>query len=170
MTIIISGEIGVGKTSVCRKLAEIIQNKGHSCGGILTYKASDKGVIKGIIIEDIKSGQTETLASTSHDYSGPRTARYCFNPRGIEFGIKAIGEGASASTLIVDEIGYLELDGKGFVRALELANIINHCVLVIRSELLPRFLVHFSTKPLIFETTLANRNRLPEEIASALCG
>jgi len=42
MVIIVTGAIGVGKTSVCRKLIEIALNQGFTCGGILTDKATPK--------------------------------------------------------------------------------------------------------------------------------
>ena len=166
MNIIVTGKVGIGKTTVCRKLVEITRNQGHTCGGVLTYKAAGKG----IIIEDIQSGEAETLASINNVYDGPRTGRYSFNHRGIEFGIEAIDKGASASILIVDEIGHLELRGEGFAKILELIKVgkVKDCILVIRSGLLPGFLPHFPTKPLIFEATANNRNQLPQEIGSVL--
>lgn len=168
MLIIVTGKIGIGKTTVCRKLVEIIRNEGHVCGGILTYKSADKS----IIIEDIQSGQVETLASINNVYNGPRTPKYSFNPSGIKFGIEAIDKAASASTLIVDEIGHLELRGEGFAKILDLIKVgkVNDCIIVIRSELFPAFLPHLPTKLLIFETTMNNRNELPQEIGSVLFG
>ena len=164
--VIITGAIGIGKTTVCRKLIEILRGKGYTCGGILTYKAADKG----IIIEDIQSGEKGTLASINNVYQGPRTARYSFNPDGIEFGIHAVEKGTSAPVLVVDEVGQLELRGEGFARALELikAGEVEDCVLVIRRELLPAFLPQLPAAPLIFETTTDNRNQLPQEIGSVL--
>lgn len=166
MLIIVTGEIGIGKTTVCRKLVEIIRNQGHACAGILTYKSADKD----IIIEDIQSGQIETLASINNVHDGPRTPRYYFNRRGIKFGIDAIDKGAFASILVVDEIGRLELRGEGFIKIIDLLNIgkVKDCILVIRSELLSVFLPQLSTKLLIFETTANNRNELPQEIGSVL--
>ena len=83
MLVIVAGAIGIGKTTVCRKLIEIARNRGYTCGGIVTYKTSDKN----IIIEDIQSGETETLASADVVYDGPHTAKYSFSPEGIDFGI-----------------------------------------------------------------------------------
>jgi len=166
MVIIVTGAIGIGKTTVCRKLIEIVRNRGYTCGGILTYKAPDKG----IIIEDIQSGEKETLASINDVYHGPRTAKYSFNPDGIDFGIQAVEKGTSAAILVVDEIGHLELRGEGFAKVLQLikAGNIEVCVLVIRKELLPAFLFQLDAAPLIFETTMNNRNQLPQEIGSVL--
>ena len=149
--IIVTGDIGVGKTTVCRKLIDIIRNRGYTCGGILTYKAADED----IIIEDIQSGNREILASTDNVYQGPRTARYFFNPRGIDFGIQSIYGGASTAVLIIDEIGPLELRGEGFAGIPEIckASKANSFILVIRKGLLPAFLPQLPATPLVFETT-----------------
>ena len=166
MIIIVSGTIGVGKTTICRKLVELIRDEGFTTGGVLTYKAADEG----IIIEDIGSGKTETLASTSTEYQGPRTPKYSFNPEGIFLGIRAIDRVASAAVLVVDEIGHLELRGEGFVRVIDLlkAGKVKDCILVIRKELLSAFLPQLPANPLVFETTIDNRNLLPQEIGSVL--
>ena len=166
MVIIVTGAIGVGKTAACQKIIEIARNQGYTCGGILTCKAADKS----IIVEDIQSGEKETLARINNVYDGPRTAKYYFNPEGIDFGIRAIDKGTSAAILIVDEVGQLELRGEGFAKVLELirAGKVKDCVLVIRSELLSAFLPEFPNTPLVFETTMNNRNQLPRETGSIL--
>lgn len=166
MVIIITGTVGIGKTTVCRKLIKIVRNQGHTCGGILTYKATDKS----IIIEDIQTGEKETLASTKRVYPGPHTPRYSFSPKGIDFGIRAIDKGVSTELLVVDELGHLELRGEGFVRALELirADKVKNCILVIRNGLLPVFLPRLPTTPLVFEVTKSSRNQLPQNIGSIL--
>jgi len=166
MVIIVTGAIGIGKTTVCRKLIEILRNEGHTCGGILTYKTADKV----IIIEDIQSGEKEVLASTKNVYLGPRTPKYFFNPKAIEFGIQAIDRDTSALLIVIDEIGYLELRGEGFAKVFEptRASKIRNCVLVIRSELLPAFLLRLPTEVLVFETTRDNRDQLPQEISAVL--
>ena len=166
MVVIVTGGIGVGKTTVCQKLVEMVRNQGYTCGGILTYKAADKS----IIIEDVQSGEKEALASSNSVYHGPRTARYSFNPEGIDFGIRAIDKGIASDVLIVDEIGHLELGGEGFIKVPELvkAGKVKDCVLVIRKELLSAFLAQLGNKPLIFETTISTRNQLPQKIFASL--
>ncbi len=166
MLIIVTGAIGIGKTTVCQKLVQMARSQGYSCGGIVTLKAPDGS----IIVEDVKTGNHKTLASTSEIYDGPRTPKYFFNQTGIEFGIKAIEVGISADILFVDEIGHLELGGEGFFKAIELINTgkAKRSVLVIRKELLPLFLPRLSSEPLVFEVAEDNRNELPQEIWSFL--
>ena len=108
MVIIITGAIGIGKTTVCRKLIEKVRNRGLTCGGILTCKAADES----IIIEDIQTGERGNLANTDNIYNGPRTRKYFFNPEGIDFGIQAVDKGISMAILVVDEIGHLEIRGE----------------------------------------------------------
>ncbi len=166
MVIIITGEIGSGKTTVCQKLLRRAQSKGVPCGGIITSKAPDGS----IIIEDVKTGNCQTFASTEAKYDGPCTGKYYFNPAAIDFGVQAIDSGAADDILFVDEIGYLELRGKGFSRATEVINTrkAKQAILVIRKELLPLFLPRLSSKPLVFEVTVANRNELPKQVWSHL--
>ena len=96
--------------------------------------------------------------------------RYFFNPKGIDFGIKAIEKGASAEIFVIDEIGQLELGGEGFTNVFKLikSGKVQDCIIVIRSALLTAFRSQFDTPPLIFETTINNRDKLPLEIASVL--
>lgn len=165
MFIILSGAINAGKTTVCRKLIEILRGRGYTCGGILSRKASTD-----IIIEDLQSGETAILGSMTTRYPGPCTARFSFNPAGIEFGNKAIEESSHCDVVLVDELGWLELRGEGFTEAFKLVDSgrTKTCLMVIRSELLDAFLPRFKTKPIVCEVTEQNRDSLPQEIAALL--
>lgn len=166
MDIVITGAVGVGKTSVCERVAGMLKDQGLSCGGIITPKAPGGG----IIVVDITSGRREVLASTGDIYKGPHIGKYYFNPLGIAFGMKAIERGMCTDVLFVDEIGPLELSGGGFVRALELfgSGRARNSVVVIREELLKVFLAESKTSVSIFETTIKNRDDLPEKICTTL--
>ena len=71
---------------------------------------------------------------------------------------------------MIDEVGQLELGGEGFTNVFELikSEKVQDCIIVIRSGLLTAFQPQFDTPPLIFETTINNRDKLPFEIASVL--
>jgi len=164
MVIVVTGDLGVGKTTVCRRLIAMAKARGYACGGVLSY-----GVKDGIIIEDVASGDTEKLASVEDIYDGPSTPKYHFNPRGIEFGLKAIERATSADLLVVDEIGHIERRGEGFARVLELieGSTVKNFVVVIRSELLPAFMVWLPTA-VVFPVTVDNRERLADEIGAVI--
>ncbi len=166
MNIIITGRVGVGKTTICQKVLEVARSLGYSCGGILTPKAPDKS----IIVVDVQSGERKVLASPDNIYQGPHTGRYFFNPEAIEFGNRAIDKAISSAILFVDEVGYLELKGEGFVKTLEIikAGRVKNSILVIRQELLPAFSARLGPRNTIIKTTIQNRDRLPPKIAALL--
>ena len=166
MVIIITGAIGIGKTTVCQKVIEIARSQGYSCGGVIACKSKNED----IVIKDIQAGETRILASTSNIYQGPRTAKYFFNPEGIDFGIEAIDRGTTADILMVDELGPIELRGQGFTRVMEqiAAGKVKNCIVVIRKGLLSAFLPQLGTATSVFEITGDNRNQLPGEIGLVL--
>ena len=166
MVIIITGAIGIGKTTVCEKVIKITRKQGYSCGGFITYKIQNDD----IVIKDIQTGAIRDFASTKNIYSGPRTEKYFFNPEGIEFGIQAINKGASAGLLVVDEIGQIELNGYGFAGIFDWLGTgkIRNCIIVIRKALLANFLPRLGKETLVFETTIDNRNQLPTGISQEI--
>jgi nucleoside-triphosphatase THEP1 len=166
MVIIVTGAIGIGKTTVCEKVIKIAQSQGYSCGGIITYKTQNED----IIIEDVQTGEIKALASISNVYQGPRTAKYFFNPEGIDFGIQAIDRGTASDILLVDELGPLELSGDGFAKVIEqvATGKVKNCIMVIRKKLLSAFLPQLGATTSVFEATINNRNQLPEEIGLVL--
>jgi len=168
MVIIITGPIGVGKTTVCKNVIEILKSAGYACSGILTPKVYTGNEVAGISVIDIRTGKTESLASIRDIYGGPIVGKYFFNPNGIRFGITAIEKGISSDFLLVDEIGHLELGGNGFIKALELIRLgaIKNFILVIRRELLSAYNAQLGVQPYVFETTINNRDELPQDIYS----
>jgi nucleoside-triphosphatase THEP1 len=163
MVIIVTGAIGIGKTTVCKQVIKLVRSQGYSCGGIITYKIRNED----IAIEDIRTGAINHFASTQNIYKGPRTEKYSFSPEGIEFGIQAIIKGVSADVLVVDEVGQLELNGHGFTKIMDWisAGKIKNCIIVIRKLLLSDFLPRLGAETSVFETTIDNRNQLPMEIS-----
>ncbi len=168
MVIIITGAIGIGKTTVCEKVVKIVRSSGYSCGGILIHKAAHES----LIALDIQTGERAVLASAGNTFDGPRTPRYSFNSEAIKFGIRAINKAIDSDVLIIDELGHLELDGEGFAKSLEFVKTgrVKNSILVIRKELLPAFLAQLGDSPSIFETTISTRDRLPRKICSSLIG
>lgn len=162
MIIIITGDIGVGKTTVCQKFIDLARSRRYQCAGVITYKRADGD----IIIEDVQTGETREFASTQQIYTGPRTAKYCFNPEAIDFGIQAIDKGSDSDIVLIDELGILELNGQGFSQVPEQINKrqFKKCLVVIRKQLLQDFLSLLVIKPLVFETTVDNRDTLPNDI------
>jgi len=166
MFIIIAGKVGIGKSTVCRKVLGLLRVVKHRCGGVITYKESDGKVIA----EDVLTEARMTLAGLNGDYQGPRVGKYHLNPEGLAFGVDALNKGAGLPLFVVDEIGPLELAGKGFANAIGLINgrESGGCLAVIRTDSLQAFLPRFDRLPLVYSVTLENRNDIPLRIGRML--
>ena len=168
MVIVVTGEIGIGKTTICKKVLELARNSGYTCGGIITLKMPGDT----LSVEDVGSGAMVTLAIPGDKYGGPLVPRFTFDPAGIAFGLRAIEAGALADILFVDEIGIIETMGEGFIKVFDIINggRTNNSILVIREELLEYLLPGLDIEPVIFRTTATTRDRLPLYIFSAISG
>jgi nucleoside-triphosphatase THEP1 len=166
MNAVITGAIGSGKTTVCRKLVSIARERGRTCGGVLTTRAAGGY----LFVQDLLTGARAVLAGRLGAYTGPSTEKFSFNPEGIRFGLGAIARGMAADLVVVDELGPLELDGQGFAPAV--ARIASReygdLICVVRRELVWAFLPLLGENALVFVVTQDNRNALPGMAAERL--
>lgn len=121
---IISGAVRSGKTTFLKELIRLLkQNQAHKkIGGIIAHGIDKNGERFGFDIEDIASGQTHFLCSQKPDNEKQKIGRFYFSPEGIAFGQKALtGNIKQLDLLVIDEIGPMELKGKGWFDGVELA-------------------------------------------------
>jgi len=164
--IIVSGARGAGKSTVCEKTADLARSLGYEVGGVITRKTDDGG----LIVYDLSNGESHRLATARPDLGIPYAGDYLFDGDGIEFGVRAIERGAACDLLVIDEIGYLELDGNGFACGLDYCVPIRNTLIVIRTNLLAAFTPYLGGNLTILEATAQNRNELPHRICSLLPG
>jgi nucleoside-triphosphatase THEP1 len=175
MVLLLSGEIGAGKTSVCQRVVGLAQAQGHHPGGVLTPPLCDeRGLKVGFEALDVGSGRRWLLAHTQRDLGGPRIGPYTFDEGGLQRAIDllrgAIDEGADL--LILDEIGPLELvQGGGFAPVLHQLPLHGpgHILLVVRPALLQELRRRLcSAVTTVFTVTRDNRDNLPHRIMREL--
>ena len=162
MKLVITGDIGIGKTTVCIKVISKLERNGFLCGGVLSVKDS-KGDIK---VLNLKNNEEIAFASNNIEYNGPRTRNKFFNQEGIDFGIKAIEESLDSDFLFVDELGLIELEKKGYYKVLDYIknNQFNNIIIIIRRSLLSQYKKILGRKIKLFEVNRKNRSRIPFEI------
>jgi molybdopterin-guanine dinucleotide biosynthesis protein A len=141
LRILLTGERGSGKTTCCLNAARLLRGNGLKPGGVACPKLLDEtGGVIGIEALNILSDppSREILARTDRPMDGPRTGMYRFSERGLEFGRKALEEGAGlADVLFADELGPLELRGEGLWNLLPLSRTPSTppMIIVVRPEL-----------------------------------
>lgn len=141
MRLLVVGEPGSGKTSWCREYIDEQRKCGATVGGILCPAIEHQRQRVGSNALDLLSGQAVPFARLSRHgsfKSGEKIGDYTISKDGILFACGAIERAieSSCDLVVIDEVGPLELSGKGLMPAVEsaLASTAN-LLIVVRSSL-----------------------------------
>jgi len=118
--VIITGEIGSGKTTLISGISSRFNDSGVKTGGIIAAAVYENERKTGYKIHDVATGQ-EMLLSQINDADGmARVGRYFFIPEAIDFGRNALSveKNRNAQVVLIDEIGAWELQGQGWASSL----------------------------------------------------
>lgn len=119
MKLLITGQPGSGKTTLCQKVVEGLKDK-IQIGGFVSGEIRERGIRKGFMIKDVGSGVKGILAHVDYR-AGPRVGKYRVDLEDLN----AIGVGAinralgDCDLVIIDEIGPMELFSKEFVNVVK---------------------------------------------------
>ena len=108
---LLTGPVGVGKTTVAERVVGLARRQGLACGGVLAPAMINSCMQKaGIWGVDIGTGERRILARTDRDLGGPLIGPYSFDTGALAWAIGAVDRSIGAcDLLVVDEIGKLEL-------------------------------------------------------------
>ena len=172
---LVTGEIGVGKSTACRRVIDMAIARGHKVGGILTPAIHDpQGEKTGIAIVDLASREQRLLGVVDQGQPGVKVGRYRFDPESVAWGRRALELAVDdgCDLLVVDEIGHLELRrGEGFVNALDIipSGTVRRTLTIVRRALVGLYLQRLpGTEMRVFEVTEANRDEMPARISEWL--
>lgn len=114
--VLLTGPVGVGKTTVAERVVGLARRKGLLCAGLLapamTNGCGQKAGIWGV---DVETGERRILARTDRNLGGPRVGPYSFDAHALAWGVAVIDRALEPPTrraydlIVVDEIGKLEL-------------------------------------------------------------
>lgn len=159
--IILTGERGVGKTTVCHEAVALARARGYTCGGILTMRR-DNGSRD---VLDVRSDQARPLTFKDRARPAVTQGRFRFDPETLAWGNDVLARALPCQLLVVDELGPLEIEqGKGWPKAFAALsrNDFRLALVVIRPELVTRAQLQLpGNANTIFTVTLDNRDALP---------
>jgi nucleoside-triphosphatase THEP1 len=174
--LILTGEIGIGKTTACRNAVRNASGRGFHTGGILTPPIFVDGKKTGFYAEDLRTGERWVLGTrdTGAPIEGPVYGIYRFAIDGFKraYGALKTAVVERCDLIVLDEIGPLEIvHKKGFFRILEpLFNVKDaYLLLVVRPSL-----VEDVTKMLgerrteLFTVDIQTRDRMPDTLIDQL--
>jgi len=116
--IFITGQPGIGKTSVLLNAIEILKKRGYTVGGMISREVRERGVRIGFEIVDIYTGQRGWLAHVNQP-EGPKVSKYRVNLEDLKtIGVNSVLNAIEKTDIVaVDEIGPMELFSPEFKRA-----------------------------------------------------
>jgi nucleoside-triphosphatase THEP1 len=167
--VLLTGERGVGKTTVCRQVVKMAERMGLTCGGILTL--ADHGVRD---VVDVRNGSRRRLAQVSGSGEAVIQGRFRFDPEALRWGEAVLSRATPCDLLVVDEIGPLEMErGQGWVAALDvlLAGEYRLALAVLRPEWVAQTQAELTDcAPEVVTVTRENRSELPVYLLDMLAG
>jgi len=170
--VILSGESGSGKTTICAGIVALARARGLRVAGVLTPPRFAGGCKVGLDVEEIRTGQRRPLAERVGATDGPATENWHFHADGLAWGAMVLRHAAPCDLLVIDELGPLELaQGRGWTVGLDLLRASRHCLalVAVRPALLPLLRERLGgVEPLTLAVTGANRDALPGEIIALL--
>jgi len=172
--VLISGERGVGKSTLLLVVRAAALRAGLRTGGFLSVARFADGEKTGIDLMDAASGHVRPLAQT--DGSGPvQTGRYTFDAGALAAGVGYAAAGRSADLFFVDELGPLELvRGEGWAAVLPMivARAYGVALVVVRPALLDvaRAVLALPPDAPLIVVTRANRDALRAALSDWIVG
>ncbi len=121
---IISGETRSGKTTYLKNLIQQLSEKEPDLkiGGLIAHGIDKNGERLGFELENILTGQKILLCNNIYQKGDLKIGKYYFKQSGLEFGQQSLKDAIEkANLLIIDEIGPMELKGKGWFNEIESA-------------------------------------------------
>lgn len=190
---LLTGPIGVGKTTAAERVIGSARHLGLTCGGLLAPAVlNSHGKKVGIWGVDVCRDERRILARTDRDLGGPSTGPYSFDAAALDWALATVeramrppdpvpvpehgGAPLQACDLVlVDEIGKLELwQGIGLAPILPrlAAGQARRVLVLVRDSLLRELQGRLGTaiEQIVFEMNELNRETLPQQVLERLYG
>ena len=170
MTIfIVTGDPGVGKTTVVMRVAETLKQRGLKVGGIISREIRSNNVRIGFEFVDLITSERATLSSTTG--SGPRMGKYFVDLDGCRFAVKRLIEAIKNSDVIIcDELGPMEFKSKEFVDCVkDMLELDKPVIVVVHRKLQHPVIDQFRNKAnFLIDVDFQNRNKAPDLLLDRL--
>jgi len=170
--VFVTGDPGVGKTTVIGRVVYELKLRGFRVGGVLTRDVRVKGVRTGFQIVSLADGTVGALASTGFK-TGPRVGKYVVNLKDLKevFASALLYSIDHSDVVVCDEVGPMELLSPDVRRALEVLLASDRPVIgSIHKRLRDPIIEKLKSSPEVevYEVTFENRQQLHQTILEAL--
>ena len=112
LVFLVSGDRGVGKTTLCERLVGEARGRGITAGGVLCPGIFGQGGEKtGCLARDVSTGKEWPLGSRTEDLDGIRWKGWSFSRLGFQQANRAVRDALDSGRglVVLDEVGPVEL-------------------------------------------------------------
>lgn len=135
---IITGTTGAGKTTYVKNLIDIFRKKNIKVGGILSERLLTDLQTTGYDLVNIETGEKEVFLRQNIEPGYETIGRFRIYPEGLTLGNAILGSMLlkENTIVIIDEIGFLELNNRGWAEALNalITNSGNKIIITVRDR------------------------------------
>ena len=142
MIFLLSGPVHSGKTTLLKRAVREFKDQGVKIDGFLSEAVFSGKKRIGYDLLDLREDRSNPLLRIAGEEEWQRIGSYFFISSGIEKAEKIILRSGEAQICVVDEVGPLELEGRGFWPALErvLLPPSTNFLIVVRETILENFM------------------------------
>jgi nucleoside-triphosphatase THEP1 len=135
---VVKGKIDSGKTTVIKELIENLKRKNIQIGGIYTQKVFENEERVGYDVVDAKTNTAKTFLRIDHCETCEKIGIFSIFPDGVKRGEESLHleKTTDDQLVVIDEVGMLELNGKGWANRLDhlIKSGRNHLLIAVRDE------------------------------------
>ena len=141
MILVLTGPVHSGKTTFLKTLLNELRARRLPVSGYLSPSVVIGGEMNGYDLFDIRKGQSTPFLRRTGQAGWQKVGPFFFLPPGLEAAEAAILGHKPGEWLIVDEVGPMELSGRGVWPALSevISRPLLNCLLVVRTPLVGDF-------------------------------
>ncbi|MBU0753504.1 MAG: DUF2478 domain-containing protein [Planctomycetes bacterium] len=145
MLYVLTGPVRCGKTTLLEQVVRELQNLNVHIDGFLSKAVMEQGNLAGYDLFDLQQRKAGPFIRREGEASWERSGAFFFQPQGIEQAMKIVHRARQADLTVIDEIGPLELKGKGIWPAIEplLGQESSSALVIVRERILEKFLERF---------------------------
>jgi len=137
---ILAGPVHAGKTSFLLRFLQGARDNGLPVNGILSLASFLGSSRKGYDAFDLNTRDSYPLLRTDPDPDWLRVGPFGMIPEGLQRAEAAITDTGRSNLTVIDEMGHLELAGRGFWPGFQVVMERRQpALVVVRLELVPRF-------------------------------
>ncbi len=168
---IVTGEKEEGKTSALVEVIDKLKGARVSVGGFISPRIRVDGKTIGYYLEGVLDGRRQILMTETEQNGFQKIGRFWLDPNVIKRVTSTIEEQAlSPSVIFIDEVGRLELEGRGWdevLRSLLLTNVV--VVIAVRKAFVDEILKHYSIiNAALYSCGSEEMSLLPDVLREAL--